>query len=82
MWEVMTSCVIMHNMIVQEERDKTSMPTTGNLRLCWLSHNMGHHLGNTSSICIYNSLRGRITHDHLQADLIEHMWIHRGNQPG
>ena len=76
----MTACVIMHNMIVEDERDDSLYDQD------WL------HGGDLVApaqgagsfedfIHVHHEIRNRDTHNQLQADLIEHMWTHVGNQP-
>jgi hypothetical protein len=36
MWVVMTACVIIHNMIVDDEHDKSIHDQGGNFRVSWL----------------------------------------------
>ncbi|KAI5011770.1 hypothetical protein ZWY2020_013907 [Hordeum vulgare] len=81
LWEVMTACVIMHNMIVDDERPD---------RL----HDQGfefqgdnvvpQHDGEAASFAQFtqfdHEMRDLETHIQLQDDLVEHMCDHVGNQ--
>ncbi|XP_051186503.2 uncharacterized protein [Lolium perenne] len=78
LWEVMTACVIMHNMIVEVERDDSLYdndwegqgelvtPQRGPASFQEVLH--AHH-----------EIRDLAVHNQLQADLIEHVWQHVGN---
>ena len=80
MHEVMTACVIMHNMIVEDEREDMIYDSD------WLH---GGELVSPASgagsyedfIHVHQEIRNRDKHNQLQADLIEHMWNYVGNQP-
>ena len=79
--EVMTCCVIMHNMIVEDERGDPNIfdldwegrgdlvePTTGLSTFEEFLH-------------MHHEIHDGATHKTLQADLVKHMWAHHGNQP-
>ena len=78
MWEVMTDCVIMHNMIVEDERDDSLYDNDWQFQgdlvepLAGAS-NWEQFIHNTVEI------RDKDTHNRLQKDLVEHMWAHVGN---
>ena len=76
----MTACVIMHNMIVEDEREDMIYDSD------WL--HAGELVSPASGAVSYEDfnhvhqeIRNRDKHNQLQADLIEHMWNHVGNQP-
>ena len=80
MWEVMTACVIMHNMIVENERDDAKLFDQG-----WEFE--GELVAPTPGLAtdqqfsdVYAEMRDKPVHERLQNDLIEHMWVHLGNQ--
>jgi hypothetical protein len=68
MWEIMTACVIMHNMIIEEERDDLIYDQG------WEFH--GDLVAHQPSMM----LEDRATHNQLQKDLAMHMWNHVGSQ--
>jgi hypothetical protein len=47
----MTACVIMHNITVEDERDKASITRGGNFRMSWLPDILGRLYLRSSSIC-------------------------------
>ena len=79
MWEVMCCCVIMHNMIVEDERDDS---------LCdkdweFSGETIVLQFGSTTFawwIEFHREMRDKIAHRQLQKDLVKHMWNHFGNQ--
>ncbi|KAK1697635.1 hypothetical protein QYE76_014332 [Lolium multiflorum] len=78
LWEVMTACVIMHNMIVEVERDDSlfdnewdgqgELVTPQRAPASFQDILHAHH-----------EIRDLAVHNQLQADLVEHMWQHVGN---
>jgi hypothetical protein len=71
MWEVMTACVIMHNMIVKNERDEgindQGWEFQGEL--------VAPHTWSAifeEFFHVHEEIHDRGTHDQLQKDLIEH----------
>ncbi|XP_056865646.1 uncharacterized protein LOC108835361 isoform X1 [Raphanus sativus] len=77
---VMRACVILHNMIVEDERkDHTQFDTTefdeGESSRCShvdISTNMPSHFGNM--LGIRDQVKDRHIHDQLKNDLIENIW--------
>jgi hypothetical protein len=73
MWEVMTACVIMHNMVVEDECDD------GIHNQVWKFQGelVAPHPGAATFekfLRVHKEIRDRATHDQLQKDLIEHQW--------
>ena len=79
MWSVMTACVIMHNMIVEDERDNDSIYDQGWDFQGELAEPEPGQASWQDFMATQYNLRDRVTHDRLQKDLVEHMWNHVGN---
>ena len=79
MWEVMTACVIMHNMIVEDERPEDLAQQGFQYQG---TNVVPEHVPATFAqfIQFHNEMRDYQTHIQLQDDLVEHMWTHVGNQ--
>jgi hypothetical protein len=77
--KIMTSCIIMQNMIVEDERDEHddfNYDTMGeNVKI---SHESTPELD--EFIANYQTIKDRSTHTQLQDDLVEHLWQHYGDQ--
>ncbi|KAM0821209.1 hypothetical protein ACQ4PT_025201 [Festuca glaucescens] len=76
--EVMTACVIMHNMIVEVERDDSLFDNE------WegqgeLVTPQGGPASFQDILHVHHKIRDQAVHNQLQADLVEHMWAHVGN---
>jgi hypothetical protein len=81
MWNVMTACAIMHNMIIENKRDNNiydqgwdfegelAEPAPGVASWEQFMH-------------VMETLHDRHIHDRLQTDLIEHIWTFVRNQQG
>jgi hypothetical protein len=71
MWKMMTTCVNMHNMIVEDEHVTTSIPRLGNFRVVWLRHSPG---GGTVHVCasldILNTIDAACRHKGRRAPLL------------
>ncbi|XP_052197217.1 uncharacterized protein LOC127804398 [Diospyros lotus] len=84
MWDVetlkyiMASCIILHNMIVEDERDTTHEDVDFNYDAVAapptidLSHN--HTSEVMEFIQVHHQIRDKQTHVQLQNDLVEHLW--------
>ena len=76
----MTACVIMHNMIVKDERDNSIYDQYFECR----DENVvpGHQeLATFEQFAqFHHEMRDWHTHIQLQNDLVEHMWNHINNQ--
>jgi hypothetical protein len=79
MWNVMTACVIMHNMIVENERDDNIYDQGWDFQ--------GELVEPAAGLASWEqfmhateSLHDLHIHDRLQTDLIEHIWTFAGNQ--
>ena len=79
LWEVMTCCVIMHNMIVEDEGEDAAAALE--------FENMGDPIQlpdqNPATfeefIQMHQQIRHRPTHEQLKEDLIEHLWTVKGD---
>ena len=76
---IMYACVILHNMIIEDERgiydipdDNTYEQAQSSPNLTGLAH--GPIYGFTDILDKDNEIRNRSTHVHLKEDLIEHIW--------
>ena len=80
LWEVMTACVIMHNMIAEDERDNSIYDQGFDFQ----GENVEplHQKPATFEQFAQFHHETRDWHTHLdhQNDLVEHMWNHIGNQ--
>ena len=79
MWEVMTACVIMHNMIIEDERPED----IGFQDFQYRGTNVvPQRVPATFAqfTQFHAEMRDYQTHIQLQDDLVEHMWEHIGNQ--
>jgi hypothetical protein len=74
---IMTTCIILHNMIIEDER-----PMANNRNYERIGEEVGLRTGSQQTrqhfVQNLHRLCSRSTHQQLQADLIEHNWIHRG----
>ncbi|XP_003559562.1 uncharacterized protein LOC100822590 [Brachypodium distachyon] len=80
MWEVITACVIMHNMIIESERECPVFDTELYERMGSLA-NVNHQV--SAAFAAFLSRRQEIrdagTHQQLQDDPVKHLWRLRGN---
>ena len=82
--KVMIACIILHNMIVEDEREMVTTPldlneTPGSLVVLPLEMKVG---GNTCFADVLRrnaGIRDRSTHTQLKRDLVEHIWKRFGN---
>jgi hypothetical protein len=82
---IMRACVILHNMVIEDERDIYHNPedTEGfeGIDDTPVSHNRDvPEIGNL--IATYNCIKSKETSTQLQQDLIEHIWGHYGASTG
>ena len=78
MWKMIIDCVIIYNMIVEYERDKS-------ITKDWqfrgeLVQPVGGVATFANFINFHKEMCGRDAHMQLQNDLVEHMWQPYGNQ--
>jgi hypothetical protein len=71
MWEVMTACVIMHNMIVEDERDDGIHNQGWKFQVELVAPHPGAATFE-EFLHVHEKIRDHATHDQLQRDLIEH----------
>ena len=71
MWEVMTACVIMHNMIVEQERDDKLHDQGWQFQGELVEPQPGASTFK-GFLHMHTELRDRHIHDRLQTDLIDH----------
>ncbi|XP_052181987.1 uncharacterized protein LOC127794779 [Diospyros lotus] len=84
MWDVetlkyiMTSCIILHNMIVEDERDTIREDVNFNYDAVAVTPTINLSRNRTSEVMefiqVYHQIRDKQTHVQLQNDLVEHLW--------
>jgi hypothetical protein len=79
-WEVMTACVIMHNMIVEEERDDSVYDQGWDFQGDLVAANPIPS-SFQEFLHTHPEIRDQATHLDLHKDLMSHIWIHRGTTP-
>ena len=80
MWEVMTACVILHNMIIESERDNPVYDVEPHEWQGPLA-NVDHQVPAGAFAAILarrQEIRHNATHHQLQNDLVEHLWRLKG----
>ncbi|CAH9107624.1 unnamed protein product [Cuscuta europaea] len=86
--DIMMACIIMHNMIVEDEyEEKDEEPTQQDYREDYdyiggiVELNLNHD-GPTLSeyMMCHNRIRDFLVHTSLKSDLINHLWRHHGNE--
>jgi hypothetical protein len=80
MWEVMNACVIMHNMIVEEKRDDSVYDQGWDFQGELVAPNPVPS-SFQEFLHTHHEIRDRATHLALHEDLVNHIWIHAGNNP-
>jgi hypothetical protein len=78
MWEVMTAYVIMHNMIVEEERDDSIYDQGWDFQGELVAPNPVPS-SFPKFLYTHHEIRDQATHFALYEDLVNHIWIHAGN---
>ncbi|KAL6552360.1 hypothetical protein OROHE_007724 [Orobanche hederae] len=77
---IMTSCVILHNMIVEDERELNISDFNYDTDTPTISMNIGRTRDIEEFIQIHRQIRDKQAHIQLQNDLVEHLWqCHGGN---
>ncbi|KAI5019576.1 hypothetical protein ZWY2020_044464 [Hordeum vulgare] len=79
-WEVMIACVIMHNMIVEDERDDSIFDQGFDYQGENVEPLHQEPVTFQQFVQFHRELRDWHTHLDLQNDLVEHMWNHIDNQ--
>jgi hypothetical protein len=80
MWETLNACVIIHNMIIESEREHPMFDTK-------LYHRQGPlatlHQQVPAAFAVFLAMRQEIRdaniHSQLQDDVVEHLWMLKGN---
>jgi hypothetical protein len=79
LWEVMIACVIMHNMIIEDEHDDNIYDQGWDYQGD-LVEPEGAAATFAQFIQFHHEMYDRATHIQFQDDFIDHMWTHIGNQ--
>ena len=80
MWEVMTACVIMHNMIVEEERDESMFDQGWDCQGQNIAPQPGPPADLVDFLAVQREMRDTATHFRPQKDLVANLWRHLGNR--
>ncbi|XP_071685104.1 uncharacterized protein [Lolium perenne] len=76
--DIMTACVIMHNMIIENERHTHEDYNYEHMgERVTISHQ--HSASFSQFLQVHRDIRDSQVHSQLQADLVEHQWQIRGN---
>ncbi|KAK1607251.1 hypothetical protein QYE76_030924 [Lolium multiflorum] len=80
MWEVMQTCVIMHNMIIEDDRKNHARTHVGPYECEGPLAEVDHELPADFAdfLAMHAKIRDSNVHDQLQADLVEHLWRIKG----
>ncbi|KAK1601409.1 hypothetical protein QYE76_007537 [Lolium multiflorum] len=78
LWEVMTACVMMHNVIVEVERNDSLFDNEWD-GLRELVTPQGGPTSFQDILHVHHEIWDQAVHNQLPADLVEHMWAHVGN---
>ena len=75
---IMKTCIILHNMIVEDERDESLdvVYDASEMPSIQVSHEQTVHL--TEFIARHKMIRSQLVHYTLRNDLIEHLWARHG----
>jgi hypothetical protein len=79
MWEVMTACVIMHNMIVRDEHDNNIYDQRWEFQGELVALVLGPPADFQDYLQMQHEIRDRTCHNRLQKDLVLRMWEHVGS---
>ena len=80
MWEVMQACVIMHNMIIEDDRKNRAMKHVGLYECQGPLAEVGHEVPAdfVDFLAMHVEIRDSTVHNQLQHDLVEHLWRLKG----
>ncbi|KAK1631803.1 hypothetical protein QYE76_006118 [Lolium multiflorum] len=81
MWEVMQACVIMHNMIIEDDRKNHARSHVGPYECQGPLAEVDHELPADFAdfLAMHAEIPDSNVHEQLQADLVEHLWRIKGN---
>ncbi|KAK1645306.1 hypothetical protein QYE76_063111 [Lolium multiflorum] len=81
MWEVMQAYVIMHNMIIEDDRKNHVRSHVGPYECQGPLAEVDHELPADFAdfLAMHAEIRDSNVHEQLQADLVEHLWRIKGN---
>jgi hypothetical protein len=72
--EVITICVTMHNLIVDEERDGSVYDQGWEFQRGLVDTDFGPSTDLVDFLHVHHTMRDKATHSRLQNDLVQHMW--------
>jgi hypothetical protein len=83
LWQLMTCCVILHNMIVEDEGEGVAQTNDFEAPGEQVEIPEDQDAAQLQNFLqMHQNLQNHQVHTHLLNDLVEHMWIHNGNQGG
>lgn len=80
LWRIMTTCVILHNMIIEDERDQPEdfdYETVGNYMVPVEPEKDKHRI--EKILEVLQHFEDKVAHAQLRDDLVEHFWQLRGS---